>query len=223
MNKDKKSFVLYLDYEQHFNLLNVEQRGELITAVFEYCRTGQMPKIDGIVAMAFSFIKATLDRDGDKWEQTRKARSDAGKKGGAGKHKQNQANQTVTANENASGNENGIVTKEKKERQIDSGSFQKITNLYFPETHELAIELKSLLGGFIQWRFANNKRLTDVTWEMHLKRLFSYSHCYGMAIEIVKRTLMRGNAEFYPLKDIEEDDYYEEDYLLDKHYPSTRS
>lgn len=36
MTEKKKSFVMYLDYQQHFELLTDEQLGKLIRAIFAY-------------------------------------------------------------------------------------------------------------------------------------------------------------------------------------------
>ena len=95
--EDKKnSFVLYTDYKQHFDLLSVTERGELITALFEYSETGEQPQFEnGALKMAFSFIKTQIDRDSEKWQTIRDRRAKAGKKGGiksAENRKQKQAN-----------------------------------------------------------------------------------------------------------------------------------
>lgn len=90
---DKKSFVLYTDYANQFEILSDEQAGKLIKAIFEYSENNVMPEFsDGMLIMAFSFIKDQLDRDSGKWEETRKKRAEAGRKGGK-QNKQNQANQ----------------------------------------------------------------------------------------------------------------------------------
>lgn len=78
----KKSFILYSDYHQHIQILSMEQRGELLTAMLSYADTGELPELDGMTAMAFSFIRAQMDRDAEKWEQTRVQRAIAGQKGG---------------------------------------------------------------------------------------------------------------------------------------------
>ena len=78
---DKKSFLIYLEYEEQFNLLTDEEAGKLIKIIFKYERTGEIPKLDGAIKMAFSFIKQQLDRNTEKWEKERKKRSEAGKKG----------------------------------------------------------------------------------------------------------------------------------------------
>ena len=78
----RSSFVLYAEYMEHIELLNMEQRGELFTAIFLYTSTGQVPELDGATAMAFSFIRKQLDKDQKKYDETCKKRSEAGKLGG---------------------------------------------------------------------------------------------------------------------------------------------
>ena len=54
---DKSSFLIYLDYEEQFNLLTDEQIGQLMRAIIKYEKTREIPQLNGIVKMAFSFIK----------------------------------------------------------------------------------------------------------------------------------------------------------------------
>lgn len=79
---EKKSFVLYCDYRKHFSLLPPEERGHLIMAIFDYVETGVEPILDGMTMMAFSFIRAQLDRDIDKYRETCRRRAEAGVKSG---------------------------------------------------------------------------------------------------------------------------------------------
>lgn len=67
----KNSFILYHDYEEHIKLLSNEQRGVLLTALFAYSRSGKLPAFDRdpALAMAFSFIRATIDRDNEKYQE----------------------------------------------------------------------------------------------------------------------------------------------------------
>ena len=66
---DKNSFLIYLDYEEQFNLLSNEEAGILIKAIMQYEKTGEIVKLDGMVKMAFSFIKTQLDRDREKYQE----------------------------------------------------------------------------------------------------------------------------------------------------------
>ena len=78
---DKKTLLLYQEYEEHFKLLTDEQKGQLIMALFAYNR-GEKVELDGILQMAFSFMKADIDRNNAKYNEIVEARREAGRKGG---------------------------------------------------------------------------------------------------------------------------------------------
>lgn len=92
----------------------------VIKAIFAHQSGEELPNLEGAPAMAFSFIRAQLDRDTEKWERIRKARSEAGKTGGLRTQQNNrelkqaeanafllkhpEANQAVNVNGNVNGN-----------------------------------------------------------------------------------------------------------------------
>jgi hypothetical protein len=79
----KKSFVLYNDLYKQFSLLPMEERGALITAIFEYAVNGQVfTDLTPMAQMAFSFIQDALDRDRAAYEATCRKNRENGKKGG---------------------------------------------------------------------------------------------------------------------------------------------
>lgn len=79
---DKSGFLIYLDYEEQFNLLTDEQIGQLMRAIIKYEKTREIPQLNGIVKMAFSFIKTQLDRDREKYEARCEKNRENAKKGG---------------------------------------------------------------------------------------------------------------------------------------------
>lgn len=83
----KNSFVMYTDYMEQINLLTMEQRGLLFTAIMQYASGDALPEMDGMTGMAFSFIKSKMDRDFEKYQQTVEKRKEAGKLGGRPKAK----------------------------------------------------------------------------------------------------------------------------------------
>ena len=83
---DKNSFLIYLDYEEQFNLLTDEQIGQLMRAIIKYEKTKEEPQLDGMLKMAFSFIKTQLDRDREKYEKKCKKNKENGAKGGRPKN-----------------------------------------------------------------------------------------------------------------------------------------
>jgi len=78
----KKGFVLYYDYRQHLDLLNENERGRLLAALLDYGEMGREPDLDGAVLMAFSFIRAQMDRDAQKYAEICRKRSEEGRRGG---------------------------------------------------------------------------------------------------------------------------------------------
>lgn len=66
---EKKSFVLYQNYENLFAVLPMNERGKLITAIFAYERDGSelVTKLSDAARMAFVCIRDALDRDRESY------------------------------------------------------------------------------------------------------------------------------------------------------------
>lgn len=74
----KNSFIFYTDYMRHLELLNMEQRGVLITALSCYQLKTELPDMDAVTNMAFSFIAQDMDANDKKYaEKTEKAKKAA--------------------------------------------------------------------------------------------------------------------------------------------------
>lgn len=78
----KNSFLIYLDYEEQFDLLSDEELGQLMRAIMQYEKTGEEIKLEGMLKMAFSFIKTQLDKDREKYNEVCEKNKRNGKKGG---------------------------------------------------------------------------------------------------------------------------------------------
>jgi len=95
----KNSFVLYTDYRQHTALLSVEEKAQLLDAIFAYA-AGEEVELTGMALMAFSFIKAQMDRDAEKYSAICEKRRIAGKMGGAPKGNSNASKQANASKNN---------------------------------------------------------------------------------------------------------------------------
>lgn len=78
----RESFVLYTNYEEKLSELTDEELGYLLRKIFEYQKTGKIPKMKRDILMVFKMIQVDLDKNNERWEETKKARKIAGKKGG---------------------------------------------------------------------------------------------------------------------------------------------
>lgn len=85
----KKSFVLYTDTYSSIKDLSLKDKGSLLDAIFQHAINGSEIPITGAVKMAFNFIKASLDRDAQKWEVICRRNTINGKKGGRPRLKNN--------------------------------------------------------------------------------------------------------------------------------------
>ena len=81
---NKKRFYLYTDYKKHLSLLSLEQKGQLMDAIFAHAE-GEDVELTGVVEMAFSFIAAQMDRDNENYELICEKRRESGAKGGLAK------------------------------------------------------------------------------------------------------------------------------------------
>lgn len=121
MAENKKSIVIYSDWQSIFEQLDDVEAGKLIKHFFNYVNDKNPQLEDRLLKMAFEPMKLQLKRDLSKWEQTKLRRSEAGKKGGlksgetrkneaneanASFVKQNEANEAVTVNDTVTVNVN---------------------------------------------------------------------------------------------------------------------
>ena len=82
----KGTVLLYEDDENMFNLLPLEQRGILISAVLAYALHSKPPDFDDLAMhLAFEHIRLHIDRDAERYEEVRQRRREAGRNGGLAK------------------------------------------------------------------------------------------------------------------------------------------
>ena len=94
---DKKSFILYNSYYEQVMMLSIEERGQLLTAIYEYQINGEVSvQMSPIVAMAFSFVRSDMQRDAEKYEEKCAKNRANGRKGGRPKKAAVKVNETAT-------------------------------------------------------------------------------------------------------------------------------
>lgn len=218
---EKNSFVMYGDYKQHLDLLTYEQKGKLLDALMVYANSGDVPEEDGMVMMAFSFIKAQIDRDNEKFHETCKKRSQAGKKGAEEKKakqanadfaKEEQAKQAnadfaeqteakQAENENENEKENDVTPNGVTKKHIGvsrSHNPKKVDP--FEEYSAGDDELLAALRGYEQMRKQIKKPLTDQAKALALRKLDSLAMDRYTKIEIVNQSILNSWQGLFPVK-----------------------
>ena len=129
--EEKKSFLLYTDRWKEIQMLSNEQCGILFKAVFTYVNTGvRLETNDLTLQVLFSVLTSQIDEGTRRWEATRKARSEAGKKGGAPKGNKNAANkrkQTKQAKQTNASENKQEQTKTSKNKQTQTKQAVTVT------------------------------------------------------------------------------------------------
>lgn len=78
----RNSFLMYTSYRDNLSILSDEERGKLVLLLLDYVETGEEPPMDGMVKLAFSFIKSQIDRDNEKYKARCERNRENGKNGG---------------------------------------------------------------------------------------------------------------------------------------------
>lgn len=66
----RPGIMLYFDILEPIRVLPDEDKGRLLIAILEYGQDGTLPKFDGMLAMAWGFVRPKIDRDGESYENT---------------------------------------------------------------------------------------------------------------------------------------------------------
>lgn len=67
---ERPGVMLYFDIEPGLKMLDDPQRGQLLTAIMDYAHFGAVPDFtDPLLSMAWSFVKTSIDRDGERYEK----------------------------------------------------------------------------------------------------------------------------------------------------------
>lgn len=99
---EKKSFILYIDNKEVFDILSDAQLGRLTRLLIDFAdtRTLESNIDDAAVNVAYRFMTTQMKRDIEKYDLVCQRRSEAGKKGGRPK-KQTKANESNAFSEKA--------------------------------------------------------------------------------------------------------------------------
>ena len=69
--------MLYFDIRPCLKRLSREEKGALFEAILDYAEYGVLPEVDGVLGVAWDFIKPRLDRDKERYETISEKRTAA--------------------------------------------------------------------------------------------------------------------------------------------------
>lgn len=118
MSSKRPFFPLFFKNKDKLKYLSMEQRGELLTALFDYAVGGAIPEVNGIVGFAFEIFREDIDSSLEHYKETCEKNRENGRKGGRPKK-----NQTVSEKtERFSDGQNKNPTKPNKTQKTEERS-----------------------------------------------------------------------------------------------------
>ena len=205
----KDSFILYLEQQEIFEMLEDEEAGQLIKAIFKYEKTGQIPKLDKSLKIAFIPIKSVLDRNKEKYEKVvernkqniEKRWNKENTKNTTGKigKKENTKN---TDNDNEYDNEHEYEYDNDNEKDIDKKEKNKKKKTFEDVIleNDFSEELEIAIKDFIDMRKAIKKPMTTKALELLIRNLEKLTNLEEEKIAILNQSIEHGWQTVYPLK-----------------------
>ena len=66
----RPGIMLYFDILEPIRVLPDDDKGRLLVAMLEYGKMGTVPEFDGMLALAWGFVKPKLDKDSEEYNRT---------------------------------------------------------------------------------------------------------------------------------------------------------
>lgn len=147
----RDTVLLFTSLKEPVDALTDEQAGQLFKAIFAY-QTGEAVTLDGLLNVVFLQIKQQLDYNNDKYLETCKKRSEAGKKGMQSRWgKADNTDNKVITNDN---NVISVITSDNKNNHNDNDNdnenendIKKIKRFVPPTVDEVAAYCKERNNG----------------------------------------------------------------------------
>lgn len=138
----KKSFVMYDEWQEIFEMLPPEEAVTLLSMIFEYSKNGNLnniekPKITDRLNLVWIGIRNTLERDKISYDKRCETSKENGKKGGRPKNQKNlnkpKKADNDNVNDNVNDNDNDNVNDNEKNSSSNSMHSRKETLCEFVE------------------------------------------------------------------------------------------
>ena len=151
MENTKKYFIVPLEYKEEIDQFTTQQAGELFQNLMEYAATGTVRECSSFpIKLMFGILKRVIDQNFESYEEVRKKRSEAGKKGMKSRYedltKDNNVKQDLTSDNSVKQNltnDNSVIqsltnvtntnTKTNTKTNINNSSSAKLSDKAFED------------------------------------------------------------------------------------------
>lgn len=194
---------LFYDNWLAFDELSMEERGELITAIFAWCMKGLEPEKDKLGAgrYVWEILKLQLKRNADTYSEKAARLRENGMKGGRPAKQKNQMVSEKTKSFEEQEQEQEQVQEQEQEQKSKPGARGREAALEGAVNSFTADEkLREALKEFVKMRESVRSPLTEHALSLLLSDLERLSPDTGQQTEIVNQSVANGWKGFYGLK-----------------------
>lgn len=78
--KGRPGVMFYFDMQPSLKRLSLEEKGRLFEGILDYAQNGVLPEFEGMLGVAWDFIRPHVDRDGQRYEEISESRRKAARK-----------------------------------------------------------------------------------------------------------------------------------------------
>jgi hypothetical protein len=114
MEKRKDSFILYEEYYEPIKMLSTQDKGLLLTALYEYHMTGAIIELPSAAKILFQFIRQRMDYNQQKYREVCERNKANGSKGGRPSNDEREETQKTQSVFSDTKKSDGLFSKPKK-------------------------------------------------------------------------------------------------------------
>lgn len=136
MEKKKDSFLLYEEYYEPIKMLSTQDKGLLLTALYEYHMTGEVIQLPAAAKILFQFIRQRMDYNQEKYKEVCNRNKANGSKGGRPSNDEKEETQKTQSVFEETQKSDGLFSKPKKaDMELD-----KDMDIYNPPMSPLNVD-----------------------------------------------------------------------------------
>lgn len=114
MEKRKDSFILYEEYYEPIKMLSTQDKGLLLTALYEYHMTGTIIELPAAAKILFQFIRQRMDYNQEKYREVCERNKANGSRGGRPSNDEKEETQKTQSVFSETQKSEGLFSKPKK-------------------------------------------------------------------------------------------------------------
>ena len=179
-NENKKSFIVYSDWERYFLALSDQQAGKLLKALFAFVSRDEEMELEPMAQMAFMFMSDQIRRDTRKWKEVCEKRSVLGARGGKARGKNINASKEKQIEANASNEmQNEANASTEKQNEAIASTEKQIQAI---ASSEKQIQANQADTDTVTDTVTETETVTDTVTETDINREQSSAFAAGLSV-----------------------------------------